>query len=280
MIKNDFIKDRQNFIEDFITLYIDLFSKNKYLQLIFYPELVAYPNNDAFGISNIETVIRTNIQGKWIQLYDVNYKGFLKKTLSSEIDYSQNQINSILQRWNYLRNEYVIEFLNIEKYLNIYEKCSTFDSLRKIDNYLFRDSLYSEGFSNQNKTNFLPLNTENWIRYYINIIDIFFSEFRVKRNNLKLKIYEKKINDELLLNITINKDEIRSNLKTDNLIIPKLKLTLLDNNKNEQQLFFYVPTRFNTICDSNNEVDFIKKTTFFMLYNYFYFYKKIIELLN
>ncbi|WP_445710196.1 hypothetical protein [Flavobacterium sp.] len=279
MIKEDFIKNKQDLIENFVTLCLDLFKSNKYLQLMCFPELVADPDND-WNILDIENVIRANIQGKWVQLYDENYKGFLKKTLSSEIVYSQNQINSILQKMNCLRNEQIIEFLCTNEFLSYYSNYSNFEAIRKINNNSFRDFLYSEEFSKQNKTNFLPLNIDNWTNYYLNIIDIFFSEFKVKKNNLKVKTYEKIINEELFINISVNKDEIKSNLKTDKLIIPYLKLSLIDyNRKNEQALFFYLPIGSNSICDSNNEVDFIKKHTFFMLYNYLYFYKRIIELL-
>ena len=113
----------------------------------------------------------------------------------------------------------------------------------------------------------------------VEIANDFLIDFTIVKNNLNLITYKRNVNEDIVLYITIHKKDIRSNLKTDKLIYPYIEYGLSDNHNIYQKVAIFTPHSEKNITDSNNEVDYIKKLTFFSLYHYFYINRKIVDFL-
>lgn len=276
---SNFILNKQKFQNDFLKYYIDLFESNESLFLIFYPVFIAFPDKNELRIEDIIETVNICTEGKWVQIFDEKFKGFSKVNLWEKISHTKEDFIIYDANINLIKKRLVTDFLKNQKNLSVYNKLSTFEPLRELDNFLFRNFLYSEEFSKQNNVNYKPLNIENWIKYYIDIANVFFLDFIIVKNNLDSITYSRNVNEDINLNIIIHKKEIRSNLKTDKLIYPYIEYTLSDNHNIHQKVAIFTPHSERNITDSNNEVDYIKKLTFFSLYHYFYINRKIIDFL-
>lgn len=280
----DYVNKAQNDFKDYLKIFYDEFKVNNDLQLVyFHNNYSPFINNQGYNIEDLIKLITLNSNHKWVQLFDDKYLGFLKQNLDSmnNILIKDNDKQNCFEKMLFFQNNVIKEFYSREDSKRLYNLFSNFDALRDVKPMNIRDKvLYIDILKNNSKnSDFKPLNIKSWISFYEKILTHFFCEYRIIKNNSDIIILEKSIDENLNIIVEMDKKIILMNIKTDALIIPSLK-TYFISSSIKKQFFYYLPYRNSLIAKSNEDIEFLKKYSFFILKTHFYINSKILLLLS
>lgn len=284
----DFINKKKAQKECFIELYNTLLKENKFLMFryfldknlkCFYPEF-------SWNESLTGDIIEKNIKFGWVQIFDDTYKSF--GVLDSNdydqyanISLNEEQIKIASQNLNNYRETLLEDFFNDYKNLEFYQSISNFEEL---DYERVKKSSMRNMVTYFNTMTDLPipkpLNLENWIEFYEKIILFQFSDFKLKKKTKKLLAFSKSINDNIIIEIEIDKKRIIDNFKYDHLELPLLRIYISSNKENKSQIFYYKPGIIETITNTTMEVEYIKKNVFFELSQYMLLHSEILRFIT
>lgn len=277
------IESRELKTVDFLRIYSESMKKNQYIQFVFFSSsyFLYYPKT-FFDFNQLNELIEINSNGRWIQLFDDNYVGFGKNNVEyfeiyKNKELSHHELN--VAKTNYQEFKFILmdNFYSKEGNLDFFNRISQFEEL----DYSIKESTISRSilYSKENtEVTFKPLHIKNWLLFYDKIINHYFHDFKTIKNTKDIILFEKAIAEESSVQIEIDKKRLELEFKVDNIILPSLKVSLVVN-KESHRLFYYVPYINGSICKSNEEVEYIKKYTFFILNIYLEIHAKIINLI-
>ena len=88
----------------------------------------------------------------------------------------------------------------------------------------------------------------------------------------------KQIDSQFSIQVEIDKKRLVMGFKTDDITIPDLKISLVVNQENHR-IFYYVPYINSSICGTHEDIEYIKRLSFFVISSYLKLHSEILNLI-